>query len=53
LFAEMTRADVEKGVADYLQRFYHEPKSWSEYLDRLGMESLLTATRGGRSIYDD
>ena len=53
LFAEMTRADVEKGVADYLQRFYHEPKSWSEYLDRLGMDALLTATRAGLSIYDD
>ena len=49
----LTRADVEKGVADYLERFYYEPKSWTEYLDRLGIETLLTATRGGRSIYDD
>lgn len=53
LFAEMTRADVEKGVADYLQRFYHEPKSWTEVLDRMGLANVLTATRGGRSIYDD
>ena len=53
LFAEMTRADVEKGVADYLKRFYFEPKSWTEYLERLGLDDLLTAARGGRSIYND
>lgn len=52
LFAEMTRADVEKGARDYLERFYYEPRTWTEYLDRLGMDGLLTATRGGRSIYD-
>ena len=53
LFAEMTRADVEQGVRDYLRRFYFEPKSWTEYLERLGLDDLLTATRAGRSIYDD
>ena len=53
LFAEMTRGDVEKGVAEYLKRFYHEPKSWTEYLERLGLDDLLNAARGGRSIYND
>ncbi|MCC7016030.1 MAG: CoA transferase subunit A [Rhodospirillales bacterium] len=53
LFAEMTRADVEKGAADYLQRFYYEPKSWTEVLERMSLETVLTAVRGGRSIHDD
>jgi len=53
LFADMTKADVDKGVAEYLQRFYYEPKSWTEYLERMGIANLLTAARGGESIYDD
>jgi glutaconate CoA-transferase subunit A len=53
LFAEMTRADVNKGAADYLQQFYYEPKSWTEVLERMGLANQLTAVRGGRSVYDD
>lgn len=52
LFAEMTKKDPEKGAAEYLERFYHEPKSWTQALERMGLSDLLTATRGGRSIND-
>jgi glutaconate CoA-transferase, subunit A len=51
-FAEMTRTDPERGSREYLERFYHEPKSWNQALERMGMNDLLIATRGGRSIYD-
>jgi glutaconate CoA-transferase, subunit A len=52
MFAEMTRRDPERGSREYLERFYYEPASWNEVLARMGLEDLLRATRGGRSIYD-
>jgi glutaconate CoA-transferase subunit A len=52
-YAELTAKDAEKGVAEYLDRFYHAPKSWAEYLNLLGLDALLDASRRGRSIYDD
>ena len=52
-YAELTRKDPEKGVKEYLDRFYYGPKNWTEYLDLVGLEPLLDATRRGRSIYAD
>jgi Acyl CoA:acetate/3-ketoacid CoA transferase, alpha subunit len=51
-FAELTKKDPEQGAREYLERFYHEPKSWTDTLGRMGLGDLLAATRGGRSIYD-
>jgi glutaconate CoA-transferase, subunit A len=53
MYAEMIRKDPAKGIAEYLDRYFHGPKSWTEYLDLIGMEELLDAARRGRSIYDD
>ncbi len=53
MYAEMIRKDPAKGIAEYLDRYVYGPKSWTEYLDLLGMEELLGAARRGRSIYDD
>jgi glutaconate CoA-transferase, subunit A len=52
MFAELTRKDPERGSREYLERFYYEPTSWNEVLERMGLEDLLRASRGGRSIYD-
>jgi glutaconate CoA-transferase subunit A len=52
LFAELTRKDPERGSREYLGRFYYEPKSWADALERMGLQDLLTATAGGRSIYN-
>jgi len=52
-YAELTRKDPEKGVKEYLDRFYYGPKNWTEYLNLVGLEPLLDATRRGRSIYAD
>ncbi len=51
--AAQTKADPEKGIKKYLDDFYYEPSSWSDYLDRLGAEALIDASRRGRSIYND
>jgi glutaconate CoA-transferase subunit A len=53
MYAELIRKDPAKGIAQYLDRYFYEPKNWTEYLDLIGMEELLDAARRGRSIYDD
>ena len=51
--AEQTKADPEKGIKKYLDDYYYGPKSWSEYLEKLGTRELVDASRRGRSIYND
>jgi len=52
-YAAQLRQDPERGVGEYLDRYFYGPKSWTEYLDLIGLEELLDASRRGRSIYDD
>ena len=52
-YATLTANDPEAGVAEYLERYYYGPDTWVEYLDLLGIEGLLDASRRGRSIYND
>jgi glutaconate CoA-transferase subunit A len=40
-------------MRDYLARYFFEPASWIEYLDRIGLAELIDAARRGKSIYDD
>ncbi|HMK66984.1 MAG TPA: CoA-transferase [Stellaceae bacterium] len=53
MYAEMIRKDPAKGIAEYLDRYFHAPKSWTDYLALIGVEEMLDAARRGRSIYDD
>ena len=52
-YAALIRQDPVSGMRDYLARHVYEPKSWTAYLDLLGLEELLAAARRGRSIDDD
>jgi glutaconate CoA-transferase subunit A len=52
-YAAQIRRAPEEGIRAYLERYFFGPKSWTEYLDRLGLEELLDARRRGTSIYDD
>ena len=52
-YAALIRKDPESGMREYLARHVYEPKSWTDYLDLLGLEELLAAARRGRSIDDD
>ena len=52
-YAARLRQDPERGIGEYLDRYFYGPKSWTEYLDLLGLEELLDASRRGTSIYDD
>ena len=52
-YAAQIRQEPEEGMRSYLERYFYGPKSWTDYLDLLGLEELLDASRRGRSIYDD
>jgi glutaconate CoA-transferase, subunit A len=41
------------GMKAYLDRYVYGPKSWTEFLDLIGLEEILDAVGKGRSIYDD
>jgi glutaconate CoA-transferase, subunit A len=52
-YAAQLRQDPDQGVGAYLERYFYGPKSWTEYLDLLGLDELLDASRRGKSIHDD
>jgi glutaconate CoA-transferase subunit A len=52
-YAKISSQDPVKGPQQYLDEFYYGPKSWPEYLAKLGMEALLDASRRGRSVHND
>jgi glutaconate CoA-transferase subunit A len=52
-YVGLVNKDPEGGMREYLDRFVYGPKSWTEFLDLIGLEVILDASRKGRSIYDD
>ncbi|MBV8429194.1 MAG: CoA transferase subunit A [Hyphomicrobiales bacterium] len=52
-YAKISSQDPVKGPQHYLDEFYYGPKSWPDYLAKLGMEALLDASRRGRSVHND
>lgn len=52
-YAAALKPDAEQGIRDYLARYFFEPASWTDYLDRIGLAELIDAARRGKSIYDD
>jgi glutaconate CoA-transferase, subunit A len=52
-YAKVSSQDPVKGPQQYLDEFYYGPKSWPDYLAKLGMEALLEASRRGRSVHND
>lgn len=52
-YAERISKDPVKGCRQYLDEFYYEPKSWSAYLSKIGMDAVLDACRRGRSVHND
>jgi glutaconate CoA-transferase subunit A len=51
-YVSLVNKEPVKGMAQYLERYVHEPKSWNEFLALIGMDELLEAARAGKSIYD-
>ncbi len=51
-YAARTKDPVE-GARQYLEDYYYEPESWTDYLAKLGMAEVLDACRRGRSVHND
>lgn len=52
-FAEVVNGDPVEGMKQYLDRYVYGPKSWNEFLARIGIDQLLKAQREGHRIHDD
>jgi glutaconate CoA-transferase subunit A len=52
-YARRVAKDPVAGCNQYLEEFYYAPKSWAEYLARIGMDAVLDASRRGRSVSND
>src|SRR6195256_195561 len=51
-YVGLVNEDPVAGMREYRDRFVYGPKSWTEFLDLIGVEELLHSARAGRSIYD-
>jgi len=51
-YTALVNKDPVAGMAEYLERYVHGPKSWTDYLALLGLHHLLEAARGGQSIFN-
>ena len=52
-YARQVNGDPVDGMQAYLQAYVREPKSWTGYLEKLGVDAMLDAARRGRSITND
>jgi glutaconate CoA-transferase subunit A len=49
-YTSLVNKEPVKGMAEYLDRYVYGPQSWTEYLNLLGLDHLLEAAKGGRSV---
>ena len=52
-YTALVNQEPVDGLKQYLDRYIYGPKTWNEYLNLIGLEHLLEASRGGRSIFND
>ena len=51
-YVGLVNKDPVAGMQEYLDRYVYGPKSWTAFLDLIGIEEVLTAARAGTTIYD-
>jgi glutaconate CoA-transferase subunit A len=51
-YVGLVNKDPVNGVQEYLDRYVYGPKSWTGFLELIGVAELLTAGRAGRSVDD-
>jgi glutaconate CoA-transferase subunit A len=49
-YTTLVNGSPVKGMSEYLERHIYGPKSWTDYLNLLGLDDLLDAARRGRSV---
>jgi glutaconate CoA-transferase, subunit A len=51
-YVDLVNKDPVAGLREYLDKFVYGPKSWQGFLELIGIEELLSATRAGKTIHD-
>ena len=51
-YVDLVNNDPVGGIREYLDRFVYGPKSWTDFLDLIGIAEVIAAVRAGQSIYD-
>jgi glutaconate CoA-transferase subunit A len=51
-YAALVNNNPVGGMQEYLDRFVYGPKSWTEFLNLIGIDEVLKAARAGKTIYD-
>src|ERR1700674_2220094 len=51
-YVDLVNGDPVEGTRKYLDQFVYGPKSWTEFLDLIGLEDLMEAVTGGRRVHD-
>ena len=51
-YVDLVNNDPVGGIREYLDGFVYGPKSWTDFLDLIGIAEVIAAVRAGQSIYD-
>ena len=51
-YVALVNNDPIVGMKQYLAKFVYGPKSWTEFLNLIGIDEVFEAARAGASIYD-
>jgi glutaconate CoA-transferase, subunit A len=51
-YVDLVNKDPVKGMQEYLDCCVYKPKSWTGFLDLIGIAEMLKAARAGMTIYD-
>jgi len=52
-YVQMMMKEGPEGVKKYLEEFVYSPKSWNDFLEKLGFKNILQATMDGREVHND
>jgi glutaconate CoA-transferase subunit A len=52
-YVKQVNSDPVGGMRRYLDDYVYGPKTWNDFLSKIGLDELVAASRRGRSIYDD
>lgn len=52
-YVERVNGSPVEGMRQFLDEYIHQPKSWVDFLSKLGIHELIAASSRGQSIYND
>jgi len=51
-YVARVNANPVEGMREYLDQFVFGPASWTDFLERIGVDELIRAARAGRALHD-